>query len=96
MSIQVMVVVITGIFAALFVALKGMRHEERRMELKAGKSGDAGRLEALLMATQNEMAALRDRVQVLERLATDDDRKLADEINRLRDAGGADDHDARA
>ena len=32
----------------------------------------------------NELHRLKDRVAVLERLLTDDDRKLASEIDRLR------------
>jgi sensor domain CHASE-containing protein len=32
----------------------------------------------------HEVARLKERVQVLERLVTDDDRKLSDEIERLR------------
>jgi hypothetical protein len=32
----------------------------------------------------DEIARLKDRVRVLEKLVTDDDRRLAHEINRLR------------
>ena len=49
----------------------------------AGK-GEIARLEQILAANQAEMAKLRDRVQVLERLVTDEDRNLASEINRLK------------
>jgi len=34
-----------------------------------------------------EIHALSERVRVLEKLVTDDDRKLASEIDRLRDIG---------
>ena len=59
-----------------------MKHEERRSALKAW--GGSERLEAILAETQKEVATLRERVQVLEKLVTDDDRRLATEIERLR------------
>lgn len=82
MPVEVMFVAIAGIVATFFVIKMGIQHEERKLQLKQG-AGD-NRLEAILTATQQEVARLRDRVQVLEKLVTDDDRKLADEINRLR------------
>jgi hypothetical protein len=84
MPVEVMFVAIAGIIATFFVIKMGMKHEERKLELEAG-SGEGGRLEAILAETQKEVARLRDRVQVLEKLVTDDDRKLAGEIERLRD-----------
>lgn len=61
----------------------GLAHEEKRMAFKAG-TGDAGRLVAIVAANEAEMAKLRQRVEVLERLATDGDRKLSHEIAGLR------------
>ncbi|MDP3739918.1 MAG: hypothetical protein Q8R02_21205 [Hyphomonadaceae bacterium] len=40
--------------------------------------------DALIGSMQSQIDRLSDRVQVLERLMTDDDRKLAREIDRLR------------
>ncbi len=85
MPVEVMFVAIAGIIATFFVIKMGIRHEERKLELEQG-AGD-GRIEAILSATQQEVAKLRERVQVLEKLVTDDDRKLADDIERLRRAG---------
>lgn len=84
MPVEVMFVAITGIIATFFVVKMGIRHSERRLELMHGAGND--RTEAILAATQQEVARLRERVQVLERLVTDDERRLAGEIRRL-DAG---------
>ena len=61
----------------------GLAHEEKRMAFKAGE-GEAGHLATIVAANEAEMAKLRQRVEVLERLATDGDRKLAGDIERLR------------
>ena len=82
MPVEVMFVAITGIVFTFLLIRMGMKHEERKLQLNNGEDG--GRLEAIVTATQQEVAKLRERVQVLEKLVTDDDRKLADEIERLR------------
>jgi len=69
--------------ATVQIVKMGIAHEEKRLALKAGQ-GETGRLEQILAANQAEMAKLRERVQVLEKLATDDDRRLAGDIERLR------------
>jgi hypothetical protein len=71
--------------AGVQIVKMALAHEEKRLALKHGQ-GDASRLEQILAATQTEMARLKDRVQVLEKLATDDDRRLASDIERLRSA----------
>ena len=73
------------LYATLQIVKMGIAHEEKRLAFKHGQS-DTGRLEQILAANQAEMAKLRERVQVLEKLATDDDRKLASDIERLRAA----------
>lgn len=75
------VVIATLIFIYLIVRM-AMKHEEKKMALKAAPDE---RVDQILAETQAEMAKLRERVQVLERLATDDDSRLAREINRLGD-----------
>jgi cell division protein FtsB len=50
--------------------------------MKAGV-GDAARLEQIIAANEAEIAKLRQRVEVLERLATDDERRLTREISGL-------------
>ena len=85
---EVMFVAIAGIIALVTIIRWGMRHEERKLSIKEkGEGVDAGRLEAILAATQQDVQKLRERVQVLEKLVTDDDRKLAEEIERLRRSG---------
>ena len=58
-----------------------MRHEERKLAIQAqsGTTNDAQWQDA-----QAEIARLKERVAVLERLATDEDRRLAGEISRLQ------------
>ena len=84
----IVTIVVAGLIFAFVITRMALRHKERKLEL-AGRRGDDGRLEAVLTATQQEVARLRERVQVLERLATDEDRRLASEIDRLGDNPGA-------
>jgi predicted nucleic acid-binding Zn-ribbon protein len=65
------------------VVTGGMRLERHRMKLRASES-EAGELKGLIGDMHSEITKLKDRVRVLERLVTDDDRRLADEIERLR------------
>jgi hypothetical protein len=86
---MIVVIVLVVLGFSLIVVKWGLAHEEKRMALRAGKAtaqGDVARLEQILAATQTEMARLKDRVQVLEKLVTDDDRRLASDIERLRSA----------
>lgn len=75
------VVIATLVFIYLIVRM-AMKHEERKLSVKSGADQ---RTDQILAETQAEVAKLRERVQVLERLATDDDSRLAREINRLGD-----------
>jgi uncharacterized protein YlxW (UPF0749 family) len=76
------------IFAIPLVAIIGGLSTQRlKMKLEAGQaaaSGQVAQLVAELAQTRTEVARLQDRVNVLERLATDGDRKLASDIERLR------------
>jgi hypothetical protein len=78
------VVIVTVVFAYLIVRM-ALKHEEKRMALKAAPNE---RVEQILGETQAEVARLRERVQVLERLATDEDRRVASEISRLGGSPG--------
>jgi cell division protein FtsB len=69
--------------ATLQIIRMGLAHEEKRLALKHG-AGDASRLEQVIAANETEMARLRQRVEVLERLATDDERRLSREISGLQ------------
>lgn len=75
------------IFAIPLVAIVGGLSTQRlKMKLQAGQAAAAGqvdRLAAELAQARGDIARLQDRVQVLERLVTDEDRRVADEISRL-------------
>lgn len=68
-----MVVLIVAIVA--FASIVRSRSRSRAVE--APEAGETEMLHA-------EIARLKDRVEVLERLATDKSRRLADEIDNLR------------
>jgi predicted transcriptional regulator len=55
--------------------------KSKRAEVYRGRSGQD---EAIIGAMQQQIDKLTDRVAVLERLVTDDDRRLAREIDNLR------------
>lgn len=65
------------------VITNGMQLERRRLKARSASS-EAEELKALIGDMHGEIGRLNDRVRVLERLATDGDRHLADEIERLR------------
>ena len=75
------------IFAIPLVAIIGGLSTERlKMKLKAGQAAASGQVERLvaeLAQTRTDVARLQDRVNVLERLITDEDRRVANEISRL-------------
>lgn len=83
---MIVVVVLVVLGFSLIVVRWGLAHEEKRMAMKTSGGADFQRMEQVLAATQAELVRLRERVQVLEKLATDDDRKLASDIERLRAA----------
>ena len=76
------------VFAIPLVAIiGGLSMQRLKMKLEAGQAeatGQAAQLAAELALTRADVARLQDRVNVLERLATDGDRKLATDIERLR------------
>lgn len=63
------------------------KHNLEREKIKA-RSAAAGETneatQGMVGDLHREVTRLKERVQVLERLVTDDDRKLSDEIERLR------------
>lgn len=56
--------------------------KNKRAELLSGRSSAD---DAIIGQMQQQIDRLTDRVQVLERLVTDDDRRLSREIDGLRD-----------
>lgn len=75
-----------GIVFVMSIIGGGMKLEKQRLRIKAA-SGEAEELKALIGDMHAEINKLKDRVRVLERLATDGDRNLASEIERLRGDG---------
>ncbi|HEY7799012.1 MAG TPA: hypothetical protein VIA80_09625 [Hyphomonadaceae bacterium] len=90
MPTQVAFVAVAGMFTFLAMIWMVGRSRLARVRAMAGSDGDRERLERIVAETSAEVARLRERVQVLEKLVTDDDRKLADEIERLRRDRGDD------
>ena len=89
MDIMTMIVVVIALVAVftLIVTRMAFKHEENQMQAlksKAAGETDVARLEQILAANQAEMMKLRDRVQVLERLVTGEDRRVSGEIDRLK------------
>lgn len=83
----IMISIVVGIAvimpASVQIIRMALAHEEKRLALKAGV-GDAARPEQILAANTTEMPKLRQRVEVLERLATDDERHLSYDIAGLQ------------
>ena len=75
----VLIVTIGGIIKAKH----GIRRDKRGNEYFVGNAGNDAETKAL----QAEIRALKDRIQVLERIATDNNRavQLDEEIEKLRD-----------
>jgi hypothetical protein len=65
------------------VITTAMQVEKHKVKMRAASSG-AEELKSLIGDMHGEISKLKDRVRVLERLLTDDDRRLANEIERLR------------
>ena len=59
--------------------------EREKMKARSAAVGEESEAAQTMMGDiHHDVARLKERVQVLERLVTDDDRKLSDEIERLR------------
>lgn len=77
--------IIFGVPAVLWIVLAGIKHEERKIQLQNAGGEEAARLNAVIDQLSADMVKVKDRVQVLEKLVTDDDRRLSAEISQLRD-----------
>jgi hypothetical protein len=84
MSAEVMFVAIAGMITFLVMVNMINKAEIEKARAKAASAADRDGVKGLLEDNATEIARLRARVEVLERLATDGDRKLAGEIDRLR------------
>jgi len=71
----------------LIVAIVVAARLWRTKMLTEARTGRSREDEQVSSAMQAQIDRLTDRVNVLEKLVTDDDRRLASEIDRLRDGG---------
>ncbi len=79
------IIPLAGMATGVMIVTLALKHAERKARMRAGLgSEDTARLAVIVEDLQKETTRLRDRVAVLEKLVTDDDRKLAEEIGRLR------------
>lgn len=83
MPVEVMFVALGGM--ATFLVMIHIIAKSEVAKARAGKTSEADieAMKRLIEDNNAETARLRARVEVLERLVTDEDRKLAGEINRL-------------
>lgn len=78
---------VIAVLAFTFQVIRmALAHEEKKLALRAGRAGseDKARLEQIVAANEAELSKLRQRVEVLERLATDDEHRLSREIAGLK------------
>ena len=74
---------ILGIMCGIIAIVGGIWIKNQKLKLEMMR--EQGGTDALAnKVTQAELEKLKDRVAVLERLLTDDDRRLANEISRLQ------------
>ncbi|HOZ27033.1 MAG TPA: hypothetical protein PLH23_01840 [Hyphomonadaceae bacterium] len=79
----VLAVIVIGTISSVITG--GMRLEREKVKAKRqGYGEEAEQLRGVVGEMHSDIAKLKDRVRVLEKLVTDDDRRLADEIERLR------------
>lgn len=73
--------------AAIVAGVSGVltsKHQLEREKVKARGLAAEGESMNMVGDLHQEVSRLKERVQVLEKLVTDDDRRLSDEIDRLR------------
>lgn len=74
----------------LIGSISGIVHQGIKLErdkVRAGRrevDGETDQIRGVVGSIHEDVAKLKERVRVLEKLVTDDDRRLADEIERLR------------
>jgi hypothetical protein len=67
------------------IVQQGVKLERDKVRARRrGDDEDAAAMGGVVSGLHREVASLKERVRVLEKLVTDDDRRLADEIERLR------------
>lgn len=79
----VIALVVVGTVSSVITG--GLKLEREKVKAKGrGYAEEADQLHGVIGEMHNDIAKLKDRVRVLEKLVTDDDRRLADEIEGLR------------
>lgn len=84
MPIEVVFLSIAGMATFLLMIFIIGKAETDKARAKGSSSDEMAGMKQLLEDNSAEISRLRARVEVLERLATDEDRKLSGEIDRLR------------
>lgn len=84
MPMEVVLVAIAGMVTFLVMVFMVNKAEIEKARATAAGAIDGDAVKRELADNAMEIARLRNRVEVLERLATDSDRALANDINRLR------------
>jgi outer membrane murein-binding lipoprotein Lpp len=85
MNLWAMIVLTTLIGTVGSVITAAFRASSRHAKAKIlASDGEVQRLGAVIASMNGDMDKMRDRLAVLERLVTDDDRRLSEEISRLR------------
>jgi hypothetical protein len=80
-----MVIGIVLIGSVAGIVQQGIKLERDRVRARQDEgAGESAALGGVVNDLRQDVAKLKDRVRVLEKLVTDDDRRLADEIERLR------------
>jgi hypothetical protein len=79
---------ILGIGLGLVAILGGQRIEREKIKLKQIQAAAVAGDSAAMGSVMAEVERLKQRVAVLEKLVTDDDRRLSEEISRLKEAAG--------
>lgn len=79
----VIALVILGTVSSIITG--GLKLEREKIRARGRDAdGESEQLRGIVGSLHQDVAKLKDRVRVLEKLVTDDDRRLADEIERLR------------
>lgn len=78
------VFMLTFALVAMILLISRARMAELKLKRELDGAEENSAVMSILAENQTEIARLRERVQVLERLATDEDSRVAKEIERLR------------
>lgn len=86
MSFGSTLVAIVAILAVVWLRNQKLRREGWPPEERGAQASHLAEREAYTGELEREVIELRKRIEVLERIATDDNRRLSHEIEKLRDS----------